>query len=549
MRQGTHTHTHYTHGISTNSTKRNNKLTRTRASTVHRFHQQVMFLATVLGSGASPGHVLHARRNTRRHDAQSPSFPLNTATGTSTTTSPKVHFAKPRSLHRRPTRTKAPQRHQDPGHYAEEALTREGREVIWTRGIEVVRRFTFERDGQDVTSAVFAWFKINDGGQLQEKPTQAAASSSSTSDATYGPFHTSQTAEWGALRPTSRPCPAGLTRAVVVVLETRAHVFLVTGECVRVSVPFPLDGCWALTSGGLLVSRALGATRRQGRQSNLFPRLSIDSSMGDRSAVDSIDLRFEEEAVKDLPRLFTLTQLFGEFERVAEAHIDGGIGGDPAALRLFPSLSPPSFVKPCITILHVAPEPYPFVVAWDSHVGEVVVYRQARVPVTADKFEDLQKSPETRYLRPDQLMRQTEAQPAAVPSTRRGRASLGRGERRVSGTAPDPLDRTRRRASRLSAAHELPVLEEGDPFNEVDPFHEAAAKTSRSATTSVDNGRRSSVLGGGSIMREELHDYGKVLGVVAEDLRETTMVMGLDQDESPRSELVLEQLWSWRPLA
>lgn len=493
-----------------------------------------MLHATVLGSGELPGHVIHSRRRERGHDPLSASSFNATASSSKRSTSPHTHLAQSRSLRPRSRRTDSQQAKDC---YPDEVLTWHGREVTWTRGIEVVRRFSFYRDGQDVTSALFAWFKID---QITGPP--STSSSLETKDTTFGPFHTSQTAEWGALKPTSQGGPSGLTRAVVVVLETRAHVFLVTGECVRISVPFRTDGCWALPSGGLLVSRALETRRRGGRTGHYIPRLSVDSNMGDRSAIDSIDLRLEEDDTRDLPRLFTLTQLFGEFERVTEARIEGGLGDDPTP-RLWASLSPPCHIKPSVTLLHVAPEPYPFIIAWDDEDKEVVVYRHANIPLTADRSE-APKSPGKRHLRPEELMRQTETLP--LPSARRGRASLGRGERRVSGAAPDLLDRSRRRASRLSAAHELPVLEESDPFNEVDPFHEAASRT-RANSSGAEKGRRSSGLGGASIMREELHDYGKVLGVVAEDLRETTMVMGLENDESPRSELVLDQIWSWSP--
>ena len=71
-----------------------------------------------------------------------------------------------------------------------------------------------------------------------------------------------------------------------------------------------------------------------------------------------------------------------------------------------------------------------------------------------------------------------------------------------------------------------------------------------SASASVlEANRRTS--GASSFMRQDMNDpLGKMaLHVAAErDLRETTMMMGLDRkDEGVRSDLVLDRVWVWKP--
>jgi len=72
------------------------------------------------------------------------------------------------------------------------------------------------------------------------------------------------------------------------------------------------------------------------------------------------------------------------------------------------------------------------------------------------------------------------------------------------------------------------------------------------STASAVNGepnRRTS--GASSFMRQDMIDFlGKMaLHVAGErDLRETTMMMGLErEEEGARSEMVLDRIWVWKP--
>jgi anaphase-promoting complex subunit 1 len=66
--------------------------------------------------------------------------------------------------------------------------------------------------------------------------------------------------------------------------------------------------------------------------------------------------------------------------------------------------------------------------------------------------------------------------------------------------------------------------------------------------TSGETSRRQS--GASSILRKDVPVAAggmALLGASDKDLRETTMVMGLQREEGTRSEVVLDRIWVWKP--
>ena len=447
----------------------------------------------------------------------------------------------------------APKKGQD----VDEELVWYGRTVIWSRGVEVFRKYTFDHEGEDVSRAAFVCFKT--AGSEQQARQYGRTSSEKPCD-TFGFFHHSQSALWGAPRSSGQTAPASaLQRTLVVFLQTRAHVYFPSGDDVIVHLPFPVDGVWALPQGGAILQRALekrelrrlGKGSGKGRTSGCVLRGIDQTSM---SVLDDL-FDLDDESIPSLPRLFTLDNPFDELNTIFEGRVEGGINGKLA--RLTSALLPLSSTS---TILHVSQEPYPFIVVHEQPRGEIIIYRRIQVPPSPEP-----PPPTSTTMRPEDLLRQPEPPISSRPS----RPSLHRNpssftsskERRLSSTA-DPLDRTQRRAPRLSRGGERKPPSTGELQAALDPPQYVGAAMSApikgksrirgmsSASASVlEANRRTS--GASSFMRQDMNDpLGKMaLHVAAErDLRETTMMMGLDrEDEGVRSDLVLDRVWVWKP--
>ncbi len=442
---------------------------------------------------------------------------------------------------------------------AEEELVWFSRTVLWSRGAEVYRKYTFEHEREDVSRAAFVWFKISDIGQDGRSRGKVREKPQKLSD-TFGPFHHSQLAQWGAPRTSSTNSTSSpsIQRTLMVILQTRAHIYFPSGEDIIVHLPFPIDGVWALPQGGCILQRALekrelrrmGKGNGQASGSMLRGINQTSASMLD----DLVDL--EDENIRSLPRLYTLDRSFDEPKMIVEGHVDGR---DDTSARF---ISPPFPPSASDTILHVCRYPYPFVILYDQFKREVVLCHRISIPPLPEP-----PPPTARTMRPEDVLRQPDPPPQPRPS----RPSLHRNpssfastkERRISGNA-DPLDRTQRRAPRLSRGVERDALPSGtgelqavlDPppyiGSSITAPPKARNRTRGLSTTSAVNGesnRRTS--GASALLRQDMTDpLGKMaLNVAAErDLRETTMMMGLDREEEGiRSDLVLERVWVWKP--
>ncbi|WOO83833.1 Negative regulator of mitosis [Vanrija pseudolonga] len=507
-----------------------------------------MLQATVLGDGVSPGHVLYARAgSSSTSGTHGPSQEASGSSSSSSSRAPIHQTFAPLSLEEGSV-----------SNATDEALTWSGRSVTWSRGVEIFRRFTYEHQSEKVAYAAFVWFRPpgDEGAAAPSTPKAPDASS------TFGPFHTSQHAQWGAKSAELRPSATGLQRAVVVFLASYAFVYFASGQDTKIALPWPVERCWALPDGGALVQRAL-ERREQKRLAETKGRKPRRSSFADRTGVSVLDDLVDREDAKapKLPRLFTFTDIFGEFKWVAEAEIGGGFGDEEPSLAANASTTKIPMTQ---SIIYVAPAPYPLLVAYDHEEGQFLFYRRARIPLP--ETNDMPPTSSVKSMRPEELLRATELPPP--PSSRRGgRASLSRStlgvptDRRVSGFGgagvptdrrvsslggADLLDRSRRKASRASMANEIEA--DDDPF--AGPAA-AAFGSSRRVTrvSSFGTETKSQRLSMAGKRRDDARDYPRLsLHVMAEDLGETTMIMGLDKEQLElRSEIVVERVYSWRP--
>ncbi|OCF57282.1 hypothetical protein L486_04738 [Kwoniella mangroviensis CBS 10435] len=516
-----------------------------------------MLQATVIGPAASPGQILYSRRDPG---------PSREAFNDYSTIFQDQHQETDKPLGRTLQAIENPSDgiHEE---YKEEELVWFGKTVVWSRGTQIFRKYTYDLEKEDVSKAVFAWFKTGDeagsSNDISHKGKQAMKSS-----ATFGPFHQSQNEHWGTPRLSSSSSSSSnspkLERTLVVFLQTRAHVYYSSGEDVVVHLPFAIDGSWPLSTGGLIVQRAL--EKRELRKLGKEKRKSgsVLRGMTDHSSMTILDdlMDMEDDTAPSLPRLYTLENPFDELKMIVEGRVEDGF--DQARGRL---ISQTHAIDSSLSILYVSPDPYPFVVTYNCESNEIIFYRKTYIP---DQPDLPPLPPNPRTMRPEEILGPPEA-PVPIPrSTRAGRPSLHRNpssfgpssENRTSSIS-DPLDRTQRRAPRMSRglriAQEHPIAtDELQATLDPAPIVPPPSTTKRrcrglsilsTTTTAQDLNRRTSGASASFVLLD-LHDKHDKMGLqaIAEmDLRETTMMMGLERDEvGTRSDLVLDEVWTWR---
>lgn len=478
-----------------------------------------MLEATLLGRDASPGILLHSRHASatshKRHGRSTPQ----------SNTPPIRHITSNNNE-------------------AEEELVWSRQTVTWSRGCEIYRQFSFEDDKEDVAYALFTPFRRG-----RDQPTSASykGKEKERQDAvhaeTFGPFHTAHSAHWGQATASLSDRASRLERALMIFLQTKAYIYFPSGEDIIVHLPFGIEKAWPLSTGGVMVQRALEKRElrrldRKGRATSLLRGMEVD--VGSTSILDGL-VDLEDEA-EDLPRVWTLSHPFEEFKMVTEAGLDE---------------------RPAIptgwNLLYVGDDTCPLVVAHDPDANELHFYRPRNSGMFSAETRPVQSA---RTMRPEEILRPRE-------SLGRGpRPSLGRNpgsfapsknDRRQSGKA-DPLERTTRRAPRLSrsavaekepppssATGELHATLDPPPFavtvNQLP--NQGRRVISGASSITVDKSDRR---GSGAFMREDMHamDKGGLYALAEKDLRETTMLMGLErQEQTVKSEIVFEKITSW----
>lgn len=368
------------------------------------------------------------------------------------------------------------------------------------------------------------------------------------------------------------------------------------------------------------------------------------------------------------PRLWTLERPFEEFKVVGECRASFGVGhGLAAGAGLGIGEIDTDRFSAAMTVLFCAEDPSPLLVIYDQTIRQIVFYRRRRITLGHEPSSHGAGSASimtARTMRPEELLQQhplshphshqrphppshhprlssgeAPAPAAASHMNTRSRPSLNRlasgsgsnlgpssgststsamGERRVSSRV-DPLDRTTRRAPRLSrgaagpglisdsgpasATGELQATLDPPPVGVMSGSAVAGsiASAGQGQTAAIRaRGFSGTIQGGGSsgmgfgpentsgttaatttttaklretrrtsgasaFLRQEMKETTVPLvanahanahaaarmalhGAVEKDLRETTMMMGLDKEEkAERSEVVLEKVGSWKP--
>ncbi|WVF72786.1 hypothetical protein IAT40_007604 [Kwoniella sp. CBS 6097] len=521
-----------------------------------------MLHGQLLGSALSPGQLLRAQHQ----------YEQQTEAGPSRASSPGFnifhddHQGKSHSTASGRLLQSVEYKENGLDEYHEEELVWYGKTVVWSRGSEVFRRYTYDNENEDVSKAVFAWFQSRDRQSTSPNGNGKgkATPSSTVESKTFGPLKVSRSQHWGGPRTASsdKSKSPQLERTLVVFLQSKAHIYLSSGEDVTVHLPFPIDGAWPIAGGGIFVQRALEKreSRRFGKdKKKIGSHGSVLRGMDATSLTVLDDLMdLEDESTPSLPRLYALEHPFDELRMIASAKVEDGFD-NKAKGRL---ISQAQRIPPSTSILYVSPEPYPFIVGYDRQPGEIVFYRKTRVP---DQPEQTPHPPNPVALRPEEILRPPEPTPLPKPprpSLHRNTSSFGPAtDRRVSNIA-DPLDRTHRRAPRMSRGF---ALETPGPTDDLQaaldplPLVPPTTTTKRrsrgmsvlSAVPSTIEGPRRTSGANSSFMLRDIHAEQErmALHVVAErDLRETTMMMGLERDEiTTRSEIVLDRIWSWKP--
>lgn len=443
---------------------------------------------------------------------------------------------------------------------SEEELAWSGQTLVWSRGCEVYRQMTFGHDNESVSYALFTTFRRGedtsrgpDGSKKGKAKAQSHMAQSQRLDGTFGPFHVGQNAQWGRLDHHDKGPDDRLERTLTVFLRTKAYIFYPSGEEIVVYLPFLIDRAWPIATGGVVVQRKLEAREirsAQRRKRGVLHGMQVDA--GHTSILDN--LAELEEETEELPRLWTLERPLEEFKMITGAAHDHSMG--------IPSTS---------ECLYIARDPCPIVVLHDTDRQEIVFCRRTKADSSSPRPSVISPVIETSRLSPEDALRPVDA----APGGSRSRPSLTRNpstfaatasqDRRTSSQA-DPLQRVTRRAPRMSKGTTIdmdpaPASVAGELQATLDPPSAAytmAANTTRAANPKVRSSRQSVAStmtvdssdrrGSGSLFPVNLPAAGNraVLAVGGVDLRETTMVRGLEQrDEAVKSDIALQKIAVW----
>ena len=495
--------------------------------------------ATHIGSAITPGALLYSR---------------STDAGPSRLRYQAVTFSVDRSEDARVQGFQRKTYRDDDG--TKEEIAWWNRTVVWSRGMEIHRQYTFE-DGGDAEERVmwagFVWFppqgysNSSSQGSHQNDRGAAFASHGHLSvtrpgrEGLFGPFHTSQHLIWGQPTPppSSRQVPK-LVRTLVICRKEQATAYYPSGDDFKFHLPFVVETAFPLPSsvGGVLLQRAL--TRSEKRKINKNRSQEEFSDPRHQSLIEALE---NNQGPSD-PKVYALMNPFHEPKKVIEASVVNS--------KMIEEGGP---LECTDDILFSADDPYHFVMEHDRQEDELVFYTRHKVPV-----EERPTQPSTHFMRPeDLLVPATTKAEIPRPSLHRAGSAFTTGERRVSTMQGDSMDRTRggpriSRGGKVDAQHS--AAEGGSRLSHstaelqaaLDPFSlppSAPSHTTKSRISAM-NKARVSALGDGSLILEDNARQG-LLGATEVDLRETTMMMGLERNSTAeRSEMVLERLYTWK---
>ena len=477
--------------------------------------------------------------------------------------------------------------------------------LVWSRGSTVYRTFTYAHEGQRIKHAMFSYFREtptpsgssneNDPQGSEEHEVSDVSNTRSKRPAkkppvkTFGPWATSYNASWSSrtTRNVTGNAELGLhnnplERCLVVFLENIARVYFPSGEDKILPIPFELDTAWALPGGGLILQRA--ATRnemdavRKSKERAFAPITDPNISNLDRT----MELMLEEldnnavgmdlglQPVSNQARLYTVTHPTSEMLTLCHASaLTGGFvdingrhrrAGRPTQLRS---------VAPSIEIIFVSDAPdIPLYVCYDHLSNDIVFYRWARlsdqqevspssddaakVPMDEAPLADMQGILEANG-KPSNRQKRVSLAPNAITHSRRTRVSNANAVADMPRKRPS-LKRERSHTVTPNTT-EPPAPQSGveivrAALNENGSHLDPRETTTRArAEGDVIRGVSRKVERRWSTQAESrTNNRGKVLHDITEaDLRETTMLMGLEKVErSVLCDVVGEQIHRWR---
>lgn len=231
--------------------------------------------------------------------------------------------------------------------------------VVWCRGGVVKRSFRFGVEKESVVQALFAYFKTSGQGKQNAKKSSGQLSINSSSrrraatpDVELKTRVKSKKRQQVTIQDKATnddangiPYPennndSGLSRALIVVLKSQAHIFFLSGDSHIIPLPFEVDSVWP-TPHGLLFQRKVDEApsrhvppvppnsfvssqtpRPGGRTSGSFklstgsgprPSLTISPAQTTKPAV-------EREKDASLPRVFTLMDPHSEMGLVTSKY-------------------------------------------------------------------------------------------------------------------------------------------------------------------------------------------------------------------------------------
>lgn len=445
------------------------------------------------------------------------------------------------------TRVVSPSNQQDG---SDEELAWTGGSLIWSRGCEIYRQYTFDIDREDIAYALFTPFRCGEGNPQTNLPSKGKGkekekvldNDEGSGFNTFGSFHT-------AHRPRSRTetetseetSESQLQRTLMVFMQSKAYILFPSGERMVVRLPFKIERAWPIPTGGVIVQRGLDGKevrRRKRDRTHLFQ----DVDVGNASVLDAL---CHVEVEEDLPMLWTLERPFEDFKVITDA---------------WDNATPlPSTSK----LLHVAVDFCPIAVICHSATQRISFYLRQHVDSPRDSNHHPVGPPP---ISPKDTLRQLDSttKKKIRPSLGRNASTFGpsTGEDRIVSNRNDPLERTTRRGPRSSRGSMLEV--DPAPPSAAGELHAALDPPPFAMTVNKppSKGRPRNVSGtpsmpadtserrvSGAFLREEtaVTDNRAIYTIAEKDLRETTMIMGLDnREDAPTSSIAFARIDSWR---
>ncbi len=441
--------------------------------------------------------------------------------------------------------------------------------VVWSKGNIVFRTFSYEAEKEHVVMALFAWFDVAAAtGTPRSEDIQKAEIDdvSIPSGSTFGPFSTSQMATWSdprRMRKDNRSIPPSLPRrCLVVFLQTQAHIYLPSGKVEVVTFPFSVDHVWPLKSGGLVIQRALTRNERQsvgrGREGL---RVSGDGTLDQVMGTTAEPTMGEGSRAR-----LTTARMFYLRHPASEVMVLGrttrGSRGRRGEDR---PVTTPIFTLPVSSeTVWVSSDHHPLLVTLDHDTGQLVFYRWTRLSSPAVVSIGVDDPPPTHRTPPAGATDLFTARPPQRPSLGRQRSSYaaGGGDRRKSGLGRSPAAQTRRVSSHHHQdphpAGPMEVITSSNALRaaldtNTNIPHAGSSSHVRADVDPPGMTSRAGPAAGGAARRVSRNgprdvENGRILLNHANetDVRETTMLMGLEENEEGMvTEMVLEEFHRW----